>query len=103
MAKIVLKDLKHLAKLANLKLSTDQENKFLPQLDSVLKHIESLSDVDTSDVEPTSQTTGMENVFRNDEIDASSVLTSTEAISGTDKTHNDYFVVDMLLAERSDD
>lgn len=59
---------RHIANLANLTLSEDEVRKFSGQLSEVLDYIEKLKEVETKNVEPTSQVTGLENVFREDEI-----------------------------------
>ena len=42
-------------------------------LENIINYIKQLNEVDTSGVEPTYQVTGLENVWRGDEIDAGSV------------------------------
>lgn len=102
MADLTKKDVLHVAKLAKLELTEKEIEKFTPQLSSVLDHFSELSEVDTTEVEPTHQTTGLEDVFRKDEIKSENVLTAEEAISGTDKTHNNYFKVKAILEGRTD-
>jgi len=102
MTKLTLEEVKHIATLAKLQLSEDEINKFPSQLSSVLDHVGELSGVDTQGVKPTSQTTGLENVFRSDEMLANSTLTQDEATSGTDSIYNGYFKVKAVLENRSD-
>ncbi len=101
MTKLTKADVRHVAELAKLDLTDDEIKKFLPQLSEIVNHISELSKVDTSGVEPTSQTTGLTDVFRDDEIKPSP-LDQAAAISGTDKTYNGYFKVPAILSERSD-
>ena len=58
--------------------------------------------MDTKDVEPTSQTTGLTNVTRSDEVVTGNILTQDDALSGTDNAHNGYFKVPAILSERTD-
>ncbi len=102
MAKLTKKDVLHVANLARLNLSDGEVNKFTDQLGDIIEFIGQLQEVDVKNVEPTNQTTGLENVYRDDEIKIENSLDGDQALSGTDKTHNGYFVVDALLAERSD-
>ncbi len=88
-------DVKHIAKLANLTLSEEEEKKFEKQLEETVEYIEGLSEVDTTDVEPTSQVTGLENVTREDEITAS--LSQEEALRNAKSTHKGYFKVKGIL------
>lgn len=101
-AKLKKSDIKHVSKLAGLKLTKAEIKKFTKQLSEVVEYIKQLDEVDTSNIESTSQTTGLENKIRRDEINKNRCLTKDEALSGTEKTHNDFFVVPMLLEERSD-
>lgn len=100
MSKLTKADVLHVAKLAKLDLTENEIKEFLPQLSNVIEHFSQMNKVDISGVEPTSQTTGLENVFRGDEIKESTVTQDT-ALSGTDKTHNGYFKVPAILEGRS--
>lgn len=59
---------RHVAKLARLKLSEEQVAKFTDQLSNVFDYIDVLNEVDTDGVVPTSQVTGLSNVLRMDEV-----------------------------------
>ncbi len=60
---------KHVAKLARLELTDDETSKFAGQLNDILSYMEILGEVDTADIEPTSQVTGLENVTREDVVE----------------------------------
>ena len=102
MANIAQDDVKHIAKLANLTLTEDEVKKFTPQLAKIVDYIGELSEVDTKNVEPTSQTTGLINVTRSDGAATDNILSQDKALSGTDTTYNGYFKVGAILSERSD-
>lgn len=76
----------HIAKLANLPLSDEEKSKFEKQLEETLTYVENLKEIETKDVEPTSQVTGLENVTRED-IAAPS-LTQEEALSNVKPARN---------------
>ena len=59
-------NVKHVAKLANLPLSNEEEKKFEKQLNEVLSYVEKLNEKDVENIEETNQTTGLENVTRED-------------------------------------
>lgn len=61
-------EVKHIAKLAKLKLNEDDLKKFTGQLGSILDFFGQLQEVDTENVEETSQVTGLSNVTRPDKI-----------------------------------
>ena len=65
---------RHIAKLARLKLSDGEVDKFSKELTSILQYVDMLTEVDTSLVQATAQVTGQTNVFRCDEIRAKSAL-----------------------------
>jgi aspartyl-tRNA(Asn)/glutamyl-tRNA(Gln) amidotransferase subunit C len=102
MSELSKKDVKHIAKLAKLKLTEGEINKFSKQLSEIITYVGQLSKVDTSKTEPTSQTTGLENVTRKDKRVPDDLLTQEEALSGTEKVHNGYFVVDAVLTQKDE-
>jgi len=67
--KLQKKDIEHIAKLARLDLSEKELEKYGNELSDILGYINQLQEVDTSQVEPTAQVTGLENAFREDEIE----------------------------------
>jgi aspartyl-tRNA(Asn)/glutamyl-tRNA(Gln) amidotransferase subunit C len=89
-------DVKKVAKLANLTLSSKEELEFDKQLNDVIGYIEKLNSVDTSNVEPTAQVTGLKNRTRVDNSPIDS-LSQEEALSGGKSTHNGLFKVDKLV------
>lgn len=68
MATLSKDQVRHIAKLARLRLSEEEVDKFSQELTSILGYVEMLQEVDTKDVPATAQVTGQENVFRADEI-----------------------------------
>lgn len=95
--KISSPDVQKVAALANLKLTEKQIQKFAQQLSSVIGYVSKVQKLDTSSVPETSQVTGSENVFREDEVDAGRMLTQEEALSNAKRTHNGFFVVNALF------
>ncbi|OGH24882.1 MAG: hypothetical protein A3B47_02095 [Candidatus Levybacteria bacterium RIFCSPLOWO2_01_FULL_39_24] len=87
----------HVAKLANLPLKPEEERKFEKQLSEILNYFEKLKEVDTKNVETTSQVTGLENVTREDK--AINSLTQEEALSNTKSQHNGFFKVKAILED----
>lgn len=99
MSRINSSDVAHLGKLASLKLTAKETAKYAKELGRIIDYIESLSEVATEGVEPTSQTTGLVNSLRSDKINPTRILSGEEATSGTENTHNNYFVVGRVLAK----
>ena len=102
MAKLKTSDVLHVAKLAKLDLTEKEIEKFTDQLSNIVNFIGQLSEVDVKSMEPTSQTTGLENVYREDKLNPNQTLSVDESLSGTDKDYNNYFKVDAILTERTD-
>lgn len=96
-SKLTLEQVEHVAKLAKLKLSKVDLEKFKNQLSSILDLVGKLSEIDTLDVNPTSQVTQMENIFREDIVDEKRMLSQKEVLSNAKRTHNGYFVVDAIF------
>lgn len=102
MSKLTRKDVEHVARLAKLSLSAKEVDLYLTQLGEVVDYVSELDKVDTRGSEPTSQTTGLENVMRPDKLNPSQGLSQKEALAGSEKTFNAYFKVDAILTERTD-
>lgn len=102
MAKLTKVDVLHIAKLAKLDLTDREVDKFASQLSNVIDYFSELSKVNTDGIDPISQTTGLENVYRVDKAQNSKSLSQDEAISGTDHTYNGYFRVKAILEGRTD-
>ena len=88
--KLTKDQVKHVAKLANLPLSEDEEEKYSQQLSKILEYVDQLNKVDTSGVEPTFNVSGQENVMRKDETEPS--LSQEDVLSNASKKQNGFFV-----------
>jgi|SRR3989339_134784 len=83
---------KKVAKLANLSLPSDKVTTFAQQLESILQHFKTLDKVNTADVSPTSQVTGLKNITREDVIDTSRMFTQQQALANAKQSQHGYFV-----------
>jgi len=66
MPKLSIKQVEHVAKLARLGMSKEEKKKFQKELSSILDYVNKLSEVDTKNVEPIAQITGLTNVVQED-------------------------------------
>lgn len=82
-------EVKHIAKLANLTLTEEEEEKYSEQLSKILDYFEQLNQVDTSSVEPTFNVTGMSDVMREDKTQV--CLSQEEALANAPKTKGNMF------------
>ncbi len=83
-------NVKHVAKLANLPLTPEEEEKYSDQLSKILEYIDQLNEVDTTNVEPTFNVSEQENVMGKDEPVVS--LSQEETLQNTPKKENGFFV-----------
>ncbi len=68
MTQLSTDDVRHIAKLCRLNVSDEEVEKFSTELSSILSFVEKLQEVDTANVEPTPQATGLTNGFREDTV-----------------------------------
>lgn len=66
---VELKDVRAVAELARLSLTAEEETRLVSQLNEILGFMETLNELDTRGVEPTSHPVPMENVTRKDQIE----------------------------------
>lgn len=62
------KETEHVAKLARLKFTDEELDKFSMQLGKILEYVNKLNELDTENVEPTAHIVPINNVFRDDEV-----------------------------------
>lgn len=68
MSEITVKEVEALATLARVGLSEEEKVSLASQMTEILDYAKQLDKVDTSNVEPTSQVTGLNNVYREDVV-----------------------------------
>jgi len=97
MSGLTTKEVLRLAALANLTLTDGEIESLRLELFDVINYFEGLKKLRTDNVLPTSQTTGLNDILRQDKIDATRILSLEEALSGTEKVHNGAFVVQQVI------
>lgn len=80
-----------IAKLARLALSAAEVEKYQHELSSILEFVEQLQQVDTANVEPTYQVTGLDNRTRPDEVNYS--FTREKMLASAIETAEDHLKV----------
>ena len=88
-------DVLHVAKLARLKLSDEELERFTTQLCDVLDYASEIDSLDTGGVEPTSHPYPLVNVLRKDE--AAPTLSAEEALSQAPAAEEGQFRVPPIL------
>jgi len=98
--KFSVAQVKHIAKLANIPIGEKEAERLVSDFNETLKVIDNLQSINTNEVEPTHQVTGLTNIWREDEVDENRMLTQEQALSNANKTHEGFFVVDHLLENK---
>lgn len=73
MTHVTRDEVQHLAQLSQLQLNLSELDNLTTDIEAILGYIEQLSELNTAGVTPTYQVTDLENVWRNDEVDAGDV------------------------------
>lgn len=97
--RLTKKDVEHIAKLANVSIKEEEEEKLTRGFNTVLGVVDLLNAVDVAGVEPTTQVTGLTNAFREDTVDEAAMFDQKKALANAKKTHNGFFVVERVLEE----
>ncbi|HUZ88837.1 MAG TPA: Asp-tRNA(Asn)/Glu-tRNA(Gln) amidotransferase subunit GatC [Candidatus Acidoferrales bacterium] len=90
-------DVRHVALLARLGLGEGDEAYYTDQLDSILGHIDRLSEVDVDSVPATAQVVALEHRLRADE--ARPGMGQERALSNAPASREGFFVVPAILEE----
>ena len=85
------KEVEHVAGLAKIGLSDEETEKFRGQLEEILEFVSRLQEVETKNVKPLNQTTGLKNVWREDDVKPSH--SPAEALSNAPDKKNGYLKV----------
>ena len=93
--KLSIDQVKKVAKLANLPLENGE--KYAEQLSAILDYIDQLNSVDTSNIEPTFNTTGQVNVWQEDQVDTS--LSQEQALSNAPQKSNGLFLTKGVFSD----
>jgi aspartyl-tRNA(Asn)/glutamyl-tRNA(Gln) amidotransferase subunit C len=88
-------DVKYVAHLARLSLSTEEEQKIGEQLGHILGYIEKLKEVDVTGVEPTAHAFPLVNVVRPDEVRPS--ISHEDALRNAPAQANGLFIVPKIV------
>ncbi len=96
-ASLTFSDSLHIAKLANLLIKDEEIPLLASQLSAILNFVGKLQELPSSGVAETSQVTGLVNVYREDEIDKSRMLSQKDALGNAKATHDGFFVVPAVL------
>ncbi|MCF3944934.1 Asp-tRNA(Asn)/Glu-tRNA(Gln) amidotransferase subunit GatC [Oceanobacillus alkalisoli] len=88
----------HVADLARLHITDEEAEKLAEELQSIIKHAEQLTELDTTNVEPTTHVIHLENVMRKDEP-RTDWITQEEALKNAPDHKDGQFRVPSILSE----
>ena len=94
---LTIDEVRHVARLARLRLSEEELEKMQQELSAILGYIDMLQEVDVTDVPPTAQVTDVVNVVRPDEVRPS--LPVDEALADAPMREDDFFKVKRVFEE----
>ncbi len=89
------KEVEYVARLARLRLSEEEKERFTHQLDQILEYVQQLNQLDTENVPPTSHVLALKNVWRKDEVKPS--LPLSEALSNAPQADEEFFLVPKVI------
>ena len=93
--KITKEEVLHVANLARLNLSEQEQEKMTEQLDTILSYVDKLKELDTSDVLPTTHAHKKVNAFREDVVQDS--LPVDEALANSPEKNGEMFKVPKII------
>ena len=96
MTQISTDDVRHLAQLSSIQLSDDEMVSLKEDITNILGYVEQLSVLDTDAIEPTYQVTGLENVWREDEVE-NEAITREQLLTLAPETHDHQVKVPKVL------
>jgi len=94
-ANLTRADVLKVARLGRLKLTEAEVADYTTKLGNILSYVDSLNEVDTTDIEPMVHAVELSNVFRADAVVPS--LPRTAALQNAPKTDGQFFLVPQIL------
>lgn len=97
MSKITEEMVRHVAHLSRLEFNDEQIKNFTKQLNSILEYMDKLNELDTANVEPTSHSVALTNVFRDDKVEQP--LSVEDALANAPEKEDNCFKVPKVIQE----
>lgn len=98
MKTLTKEQVEHIARLAKVTLTPDEEDLYTQQLGKTIEYVENLTELDTAHVEATNNGITLENAFFEDGADCTRQLTQEQATSNAkNKKDSTYFVVKRIM------
>lgn len=97
MAEVTPETVRHVALLSRLELSETEIETFARDMTNILGYVDKLSELDVANIEPTSHSLKLSNVFREDVVKPS--LSNEDALANAPESEDGYFKVPAVLQE----
>lgn len=94
---LTVAQVEEIALLARLDLTKQEKEKFRAQLSAILDYAEMLQELDTSNVPPTAQVTGLVGVLRDDVVTGS--LTQAQVLKNAPAQQEGFVTVPIVLED----
>jgi len=88
-------DVRHVAQLARLDFSEEEESRMADELSEILGYVEKLDELDTSGVPPMSHVLDVTNVFRSDEVEER--IDRGQALEPAPEADTEHFLVPQVV------
>lgn len=93
------KEVQHVAKLARLNITKEEEKKFTRELSLILDDVKKLEEVDVENIEPTSHPFEIENVMRGDIVEEKEKM-GEKLVKMAPSSDNGYVEVKKVLSSK---
>lgn len=92
---VTIDDVRHIAALARLRFSDDEQRRLASELSRILDYVDQLNELDTTDVPPMAHVFDAPNVFRPDRVEQR--ITRDEALANAPAADGRYFRVPKVI------
>jgi len=92
-------DVQYLAKIIQMPVKPTEAKQLQAGFAKTIEIVKLLNQLDTTNISPNFQVSGLTNIFREDKIDKKRVLTQAQALANAKHTYQGYFVVSAILHE----
>lgn len=96
---IDIEQVRKVASLARLELTSEEEQQFTGQLNSILDYVQQLDELDTQDVPPTTRAIEVSNITRPDKLEP--FADRAEILESAPEREEDFFKVPKILGGES--
>ena len=96
--KLSREEVLHISRLARVGISDTEIEKMAEQLSNILENFDILREVDTTGIPPTAQSIDLQNIMRNDIVEAS--MPVSNVLANAPKLEEDFFKVNAVLEEQ---